>query len=172
MRLSTAVTMATAMGVISASADELPSRKPGLWEVKTSIGNSAQSLTMKQCIDSATDQMMQPIAGPFSAQVCPKRSVRRADNAITIDSTCTFAGKTATARAIIAGSLDSAYTMTVMVQGSDLPANSATMTVAAKWLGPCTEGQKPGDMTMANGATVNLLELQKRATSPSPLPSQ
>jgi hypothetical protein len=171
MRLLMVVMIAMPLGTTPAAADDVPARKPGLWEVKTSIGNTAQSLTMKQCIDAATDQLMQPIAGPFSAQVCPKRSVQRADGTITIDSTCSVAGKTATARAVVTGSFDSSYTMTVTAQGAALPTNNVSMTVDAKWLGACAEGQKPGDMIMGNGMTVNLLELQKHATSPNPLPS-
>ena len=171
MRLLIVAMIAMLSGTMFAAADDVPARKPGLWEVKTSIGSSAQSLTMKVCIDAATDQLMQPIAGPFSAQVCPKRSIQRADGTITIDSTCSVAGKTATARAVVTGSFDSSYTMTVTAQGAALPTN-VSMTVDAKWLGACAEGQKPGDMMMGNGMTVNLLDLQKNATSPSPLPSR
>jgi hypothetical protein len=165
------VVIAMVLGTVSAAADDVPARKPGLWEVKTSIGNTAQSLTMKQCIDAATDRLMQPIAGPFSAEVCPKRSVQRADGTITIDSTCSVAGKAATAHAVVTGSFDSSYTMTVTAEGAALPTNNVSLTVDAKWLGACAVGQKPGDMIMGNGTTVNLLDLQQHATSPTPLPS-
>jgi hypothetical protein len=35
------------------------------------------------------------------------------------------------------------------------------MTIVAKWLGPCTVDQKPGDMIMGNGMKFNILDLQK-----------
>jgi len=40
----------------------------------------------------------------------------------------------------------------------------------AKWLGPCTADQKPGDIILANGRTINLLEAQKHVISNVPLP--
>jgi hypothetical protein len=32
----------------------------------------------------------------------------------------------------------------------------------AKWLGPCKAGQKPGDMVMPGGQTMNVLEMMKQ----------
>ena len=56
-----------------ALAAELPSRKPGLWQVKTSIGGSnVPAPVVKQCIDATTDQMMQSSAGPFAPAACPR----------------------------------------------------------------------------------------------------
>ena len=48
-------------------ADDLPLRKAGLWEVKMTVENrNAPGQTIQQCIDAATDQMMQSSAGPFA----------------------------------------------------------------------------------------------------------
>ena len=172
MRFVMATSILVLIGVAPASADELPSRKPGLWEVRTSVENrNGPGPVIQQCIDATTDQMMQSSAGPYSAQACPKRDVQRSANSTTIDSTCTIAGKTATAHAVVTGSFDSAYTMTVTAQSEDVPGGTMSMTTTAKWLGPCTADQKPGDMIMGNGIKVNILDLQKRSTSPGiPLP--
>ncbi len=154
-----------------ARADDMPARKAGLWEVKTAFDTSGRSVTIRQCIDAATDPMMMSVAGPMSQAVCPRRDVKRSGDSVTIDSTCTFKDKTTTAHAVITGSLDSAYGMTVTVQGDVLPGGGMTMTVNGTWLGPCTAGQKPGDMIMPGGLTLNILELQKRAPSTGvPLP--
>ncbi len=52
-----AATILVLICALPAPAAELPSRKPGLWEVKTSIGNSnAPARVIQQCIDAATDQ--------------------------------------------------------------------------------------------------------------------
>ena len=123
-------------------------------------------LTVQQCIDAATDQMLQSSAGPFSAPACPEREVKKSDSGTTIDSRCNFNGKAASAHAVITGSFDSAYTMTVTSEGADLPA--MTMTSEGKWLGACAAGQQPGDVVMANGVKVNIPELQKRAGAPDP----
>ena len=149
-----------------AEAADLPARKPGLWEVKTTLEGHGRAVTVQQCIDAATDQVLQSSAGPFAAPACPEREVKKSDNGTTIDSRCNFNGKAASARAVITGSFDSAYVMTVTSEGADLPA--MTMTSEGKWLGACAAGQQPGDVVMANGVKVNIPELQKRALAPDP----
>jgi hypothetical protein len=152
-------------GLISAAqAADAPSRKPGLWEIKTSIEGQGRTVTVQQCIDAATDQMLQSSTGPFAGPACPEREVKKMDNGMTIDSRCSFNGKPASVRADITGSFEGAYTMIVTSQGSDLPA--AKMTMEGKWLGACAADQKPGDVVMANGVKVNIPELQKRALAP------
>ena len=48
-----------------------------------------------------------------------------------------------------------------------MPADgSSQMTITAKWLGPCAAGQKPGDVIMANGMTMNVLNMPKFAPPP------
>jgi hypothetical protein len=171
MRLIAATSLLVLIGTMPAPAAELPSRKPGLWQVKTSIENSnAPARAIQQCIDASTDQMMQSSAGPFAPAACPRRDVQTSANSITIDSTCTVGGKTATAHSVVTGSFDSAYTMTVTSQSEDIPGGKMIMTMDAKWLGPCTADQKPGDIVMGNGVKVNLPELQKQSTSPGVAP--
>jgi hypothetical protein len=159
--------MSAAFGLIAvaqASATDAPARKPGLWEVKTAIDGQGRAVTVQQCIDATTDQMLQSSAGPFSAPACAGREVKTSDSGMTIDSRCSFNGKAASAHADITGNFDSAYTMTVTAEGSDLPAMK--MTMEGKWLGACAAGQQPGDVIMANGVKVNIPELQKRALAP------
>jgi hypothetical protein len=133
-----------------------------------SIENSkALPQVIQQCIDAATDQLMQSSAGPYAAAACPKREVQRSTNSITIISACTVGGKPATVQAIITGSFDSAYAMTVTSQSEDMSGSKMIMTLDGKWLGPCTAGQKPGDMIFANGRTVNIVEMMKHPPSPN-----
>jgi len=172
MRLLGLALFPALLGATPAPATELPSRKSGLWEVKMSIeSRNAPPQVIQQCIDAATDQMMQSSAGPYAAAACPKRDVQRSVNSITIDSTCTVGGKPATAHAVITGSFDGAYSMTVTSQSEDVPGIKMTMVIDARWLGPCAADQKPGDMIFSNGRSVNILEMQKHSLSPNiPLP--
>jgi hypothetical protein len=174
MRLIAAASIMVLICTVPAPAAELPSRKPGLWQVKTSIGSSnGAARVIQQCIDATTDQMMQSSAGPFAPAVCPGLDVQQSENSITIDSTCAIGGKPATAHAVVTGSFDSAYTMTVTSQGPDIPDGKMIMTIDAKWLGRCAADQKPGDIIMSNGMKINVPEMQKRSTSPDlPQPSR
>jgi len=151
--------------VVPTLADDMPSRKPGLWEMNMSRDNGrGPGQTMKQCVDGSTDQMMQLSSGPNPARQC-KRDVQRSGDSITIDSTCTRGGKTRTSHAVVTGSFDSAYTTTITAQGEG-GQDGRTITVAAKWLGPCTADQKPGDMIMGNGMKFNILEARRRGSPP------
>jgi hypothetical protein len=117
-------------------ADELPSRKPGLWQLKTRTDiPNMPTVAIQQCIDATTDQSMAVgIAGPYSQDIC-QGTVQRSADSITIDSACTFADKPATAHAVVTGSFDSAYTVTVTSRSDAEPGKTITMNVDAKWLG-------------------------------------
>jgi hypothetical protein len=150
------------------AAEEL-SRKPGLWEVKTSIDTtSAPARVVQQCIDAATDRLLQSVAGPFNPAACSQREVQHAGEVTTIDFTCTVAGKAATAHSVVTGRLDSAYTMTVTAEGAVLPKGKMVMTMDGKWLGACAAGQKPGDVVLGNGQTINMPEIEQRSRSAAP----
>lgn len=165
--LHVAVLSGAAFGLLfatHAAADDTPARKPGLWEMKTTIEGHGHAITVRQCIDASTDQMLQSSRGPLAAQACPTREVKKSETGMTIESRCTFNGKPASASAVVTGSFDSSYTMAVTADGKDLPATK--MTMEGKWLGACTADQKPGDVIMSNGVKVNVPELQKRALGP------
>ena len=150
-----------------ALAVEMPSRKAGLWEVQTPGSSGA----FRQCIDATTDQILQARGGAAIGPAgpspqCAKRDVQKSGETITIDATCTTAGKTLTSHAAVTGSFDRAYTMIVTTQGDGIPGGTRTMTVTAKWLGPCAADQKPGDMIMPNGTKLNILT-SRSAASPA-----
>jgi Protein of unknown function (DUF3617) len=169
MRRLGVISILALIGVMPALAEELPARKPGLWEIKMMFENrNVPGQTMQQCIDASTDQIMQSNLGPNVQSACSKRDVQRTANAITIDSTCTVAGKTTTSHAVITGSLDSAYTMTATSDSAALPGGKSSVTMSAKWLGPCAAGQRPGDMILPNGMKINVPDMQKRGIPPIP----
>src|SRR5215469_2718238 len=128
MRRIAATMLFVLAGILPALADEVPPRKAGLWEIKTDRGNGAGvSLVIHQCIDAATDHMMQSTAGAFAEGACSKRIVQRSGDTLTIDSACKIGGASATSHAVVTGSLDSAYTMTVTSQSEALRGGKLTM---------------------------------------------
>jgi hypothetical protein len=149
---------------VSVSAAELPTRKAGLWEIKTTAA-AGRSFQIQQCVDAKTDQAMQAHVGSMPQRDCSKRDVQKSGDTTTIDSVCTVAGKTLTAHVVITGSFDSGYTMVITSQSDALPAPRTT-TMSAKWLGPCAADQKPGDMIMPNGTRMNILNMPKARGQP------
>jgi hypothetical protein len=169
-RFGTAAAVLVACAMPAALAADLPHRKPGLWEIKIAKAGGAGAVT-KLCTDAETDEVTMMEAGPLAREACSKIDTQRSGDTTTIDATCTFAGKAATAHTVITGSFDSAYTMTATAQGDAVPGGVMTMTVTASWLGPCEADQKPGDTILPNGTKLNILELRKRAPSQGiPLP--
>jgi hypothetical protein len=141
------------------AAPDFPTRKAGLWQITTNTP-SGQAITMKECVDAQTDQAMQAHFASSPQRSCSKRDVQKSGDTTTIDSVCTIGGRTVTNHMIVNGSFDSGYTMTITMQTQGLPAPRTT-TMSAKWLGPCAAGQRPGDIIMPNGKTINILELQR-----------
>jgi hypothetical protein len=179
MRRITMALIVVLMGTLPAVpplAAEMPSRKAGLWEIKASFENrNVPSQTIQQCTDMATDEALQSNAGQLGAQrTCSKREVGRSGNTVTIDSTCTVGGRTATSHAVIAGDFNSAYTMTITTQVEGVPGGARMTTMSAKWLGPCAADQKPGDM-FVGGRKFNINDprslVPPRAPGPAGIPA-
>ncbi len=171
-----AVIAAVLLLAAPALALDLPTRKAGLWEIKMEFqGRSMPVQTMKQCTDAASDKLMTYNFGGAAERDCPKRDIKNSGNTITINSVCNFGGATSASHAVITGDFSSAYTVDVTstreggppVPGTT-PGRETHMSIAAKWVGPCAAGQKPGDIVMGNGMTINVLDIQKRAPPQKP----
>jgi hypothetical protein len=157
----------TMLAAWPAAAADMPTRKPGLWDIKMSFEGRAGLQAIQQCIDAETDAIMQSSATNIGSQNCSKRDVVKSGDKMTIDSVCTVAGKSATSHAEVTGSFDSNYTMTVASKSDVGPIN---MTITAKWLGPCEAGQKPGDLILPGGMKINLRDMQNRVGIPGGAP--
>jgi hypothetical protein len=146
------------IGLGPAFAADFPARKPGLWQIDTTTVNG-HTVSLQECVDARTDQLMQARFGSMPQRNCSKRNMQKSGDTITIDSVCTIAGQTSSHHMVITGSFDSGYTMTMtsQTQGSPTP---RTVTMTAKWVGPCAAGQRPGDMIMPGGRTINILDMQ------------
>jgi hypothetical protein len=147
------------IGTAQAFASDLPTRKAGLWQIDTVV-TSGHTVSMKQCIDAKTDQVMQSRFASLPQRSCSKHDVQKSADTITIDSVCTIAGRTTTSHNVITGSFDSAYTMVLTSEVKGIP-TPRRITMSAKWLGPCAAGQKPGDMVLPNGKTVNIIDMER-----------
>lgn len=151
-----------------ALALDLPTRKAGLWEIKMTFeGRNLPPNVMKQCTDASTDKLMNANFGSVE-QSCSKHDVTKSGSGFTIDAVCKFGEATTTTHSVVSGSFDSAYkieTSSTRSGGQPMPGvapGAATrMTIDAKWLGACAAGQKPGDVMMSNGMTMNVLDMQK-----------
>ncbi|MGH6684398.1 MAG: DUF3617 domain-containing protein [Pseudolabrys sp.] len=158
-----------------ALALDLPTRKAGLWEIKMEFqGHSKLPMqTMKQCTDATSDKLMTYNFAGAAEKNCQKQDVKNSGGTITIDSVCSFGGATSTSHAVVSGDFNSAYTVDVTstrAGGRPVPGAAAGgethMMIAAKWVGPCAAGERPGDMIMGNGMKMNVIDMQKMGGMP------
>lgn len=159
------------LGLVAAApalALDLPARKPGLWEIKMSFdGRNTPPVVAQHCIDAATDKLMNAMGNETSGQMCSRQDMQRNGSTIVVDSVCKIAGATTNSHGVITGDFNSAYTVKVSTRregggavAQAIPAQTS-MTIDARWAGPCQGDQKPGDMIMPGGIKVNVLKMQK-----------
>ncbi len=144
----------------SAYADDTPRRKAGLWEITTRSGDTAQSITGQQCVDAGTDELMRPAAGNPH---CPAPALRREGKRTILDSTCDLNGTTITTHAEFHGDFSTDYSGEIASTFSRPNAGSQTTryTIAARWLGPCRQGQRPGDIMQPGSKPMNIEDARR-----------
>jgi hypothetical protein len=149
-----------------ASADDLPIRKAGLWEIKMAkTGSPLPDMTMQHCTDETTDKDMNNMVSPMAKQICSKQDIQKTATGFVSDSLCSVAGVSIASHSEINGDFNSAYTVTT-TSHSDLgnkgaPRDTVTK-IEAKWLGACKPDQKPGDIVMPGGGfKLNVKDMDK-----------
>ncbi len=157
---------AAAVASLSAlAANELPKRKPGLWEIKTEMSvMGGQQMVMQQCIDEKTDANLLAEATRQQGQCDPPRIQRDGDRTV-VDTTCKIRGGTARTHGVFSGRYDSSYQGEVLTT-FDPPQQGmkeARMKIDARWQGPCPAGQQPGTarMKLPGLGNIDVQEMMK-----------
>ncbi len=136
---------------------DLPTRKDGLWQMSTSAAGAPPSVST-MCIDKSIGREMMQMGSSMQKEMCSKNDMSRDGNKVHMHSICKFGQTTATTKGTAVFSGDTGYRMEM--HSSYSPAmmgmKEAKTLIEAKWLGPCKPGQKPGDVTLANGMTLNV----------------
>lgn len=148
-----------------AGAVDLPVRKAGLWEMKVvRSGSPVPDMTMQHCTDATTDKEMSAGASSMGKDVCSKQDIQKTATGYVSDSVCGVAGMSITSHAEITGDFNSAYTVKSSSHSEHGPSGvprDSTTTIEAKWLGACKADQKPGDIIMPGGRTMNIKDMEK-----------
>ena len=147
-----------------ALALDMPKRKSGLWEISTSMEGMPKGMgPIQHCIDQNSDNLMQQSAEKIKQQ-CSATDIKQQGDRITIHSVCKLDTTTTTMDAVFTGAFDSAYRGDIKTR-FDPPLHGmaeSKMGIAAKWLGACKPGQKPGDIVMPGRANFNLNDAMKK----------
>ena len=151
--------------VAFAQSGDYPKRKAGLWEMQMENGQmQGRQMTMLQCIDDKTDAEMQKRAMQGEARTnCTKASMKKTVTGYEVDSVCKHENTTVTSHGVMTGDFQSAYQVD-MQSRFDPPMEGGMKEVRSmmkvRFLGACTDGMKPGDVSM-NGMKMNTLQSAK-----------
>ena len=139
-----------------AFAQDMPSRKPGLWETTMNSPQAAgQNMVSLQCIDEKTDAAMLKKGMHGNDASCQQQSMKRTANSVEFDSVCKQADGVMTSRVTMTGDFKSQYKMEI--KGKLTPPKNGMgefqSTMNARHMGACPADMKPGDMKI-NGMVI------------------
>ena len=145
---------ATIVAGLAFAGTPVPHQKDGLWESSATM--SGRPYTTQSCVTEESQAQMSAFSSQMRQRNCSSSGItHNLDGSWTSTSTCKFGpGMVRTTHAHIAGDLNTRYVMTVFAEGSARPEVTMTMT----WLGPCKPGMRGGDVIMANGMKMNVLD--------------
>lgn len=154
----------------------LPARKSGLWEVTVRSDElrlrrhgQAQNRpqTVQMCISAEAEAVMLFAIVP-GQQNCREVTVQprntKDGGGWDIHTVCFVHDNRVEADMQLTGDLASEYRGAYNVKYPHTPINdTGRMLFEGRWLGECRTGQRPGDMVLPNGVTVNVVDDQQRA---------
>jgi len=147
----------SAAGWAPAQTDAAP-RKPGLWEMRIQAEGrrAGQEQVIHQCIDAGSDSMLRDWARGKEEGRCTTYEPRRVGANTVVDAVCKVGRSTATIRTEISGDPSSDFRAdTRTTYNPPLRGRAQGHAVMhARWTGPCAPGQKPGEIVLPGGNTL------------------
>ena len=144
-----------------------PARKPGYWEqTMTMAGPKGMTMKSQFCTDANVEKSISAFGQSASASACSKNVIRKTPTGYAFESTCKTGNTVSNSSGTAVGDFSKGYTINMVSKMTPPPApgmGETKMTIAAKWLGPCPAGRKPGDMVMPGGMVVNMANMGRPA---------
>jgi hypothetical protein len=166
-----AIALVVAALALPALAQDYPKLKSGLWEMERSSDrptNHPNRTTM--CLDDSVQKEMFAMGAGAMAGMCSKHDLTRSGNRMTGDFVCDMGGSRMHSKSTMVFEGNSAY-RTEIDTSYDPPfmGNARSkMVITAHNVGPCKPGQRPGDLIMPNGQTLNMRDVMNGAKSAPP----
>jgi hypothetical protein len=150
---------------------DLPSRKPGHWELRmvTTKPGGTPDVVSQVCIDASTDRQLMEFGLRVSKDLCKRYAMKHEGKALVIDAECKFGPMKSVTRTTMSGDYQSSYTVKVdgtteggfAGLGGGKGPQPTSMVQTARWTSAqCGNGMKPGDFTMPGGIKVNIKQMQ------------
>ncbi|MCV9936434.1 hypothetical protein OIU35_08655 [Boseaceae bacterium BT-24-1] len=155
MRAHAIIAAASILGAVPAFADELPQRKAGLWETK-STGAEGET-TAKQCVGPGTDRAM---LGGMTGGACAKVEVKKTATGYAVATECTIGQINAVGSSVVTGDFQTIVRTEGSTKLTGMPGQPGPverkLVVEAKRVGDCGPGQKPGDIILPDGKVISM----------------
>ena len=116
------------------------------------------------CLDEVTQAQMRDFGMGMAKDMCTRNDIRSEGNRLLTNSTCTMGTSTMKTQSVMTFNGSNGY-HTEITATYDPPMfnlKESKTVLDGKWVGPCKAGQKPGDMTLENGQTVNMQQMMKK----------
>jgi hypothetical protein len=158
---------------VPAAAQDIPKRKPGLWEMSMQMQGQGgmPAITTRQCVDEQSDAEMhrKAFAGNDAKTQCKQLSNKKIAGGVEIEAECrSDDGGTVKTLARITGDMQTSYTMENDMTFSP-PKNGmskAKLSMKGTHRGACPAGMKGGDIQMTHmggpgGMAIDMEKLKK-----------
>jgi Protein of unknown function (DUF3617) len=152
-----------------ALAQELPKRKSGLWEInmdrssaRSKDGKGPGKGVVTQCVDQAKDDAFHQMGLQMAREMkCTWTPLLRTPAGLSNESTCDLGTTKTRSKTVITGDFNTVYKMEIHTRYDPPMAGltEGTTIMEGKWIGACKPGQRPGDMTMPGGMTMNIYDM-------------
>lgn len=158
-----ALAAAFAASAFAAPPPPLPPLRPGLWEATTVSPGRPQPrpAVTRMCLDKHTQGHVLAQLTMAMPRMCSRNQLGMRGGRFVTDSSCTFGSSTIEGKTETTFFRDTAYRMEVVGRvgptGQLSPMQKAV--IDGRYAGSCPKGMKPGDMTLPNGLTLNLVQM-------------
>ncbi len=148
-----------------ALAQQMPKLKSGLWEMETTTAKAPGQPPSKSsiCLDAEVQQQMWTFSRGIAKEMCSKNDLKVSGSRITGESICTIGASTMESKSVTTISGDTSYRTEAKATYNPplMGMAESTTHINAKYVGACKPGQKPGDLTMPTGQTMNIKQIQQ-----------
>ena len=135
-----------------ATAQDLPPRKPGLWELtatQTIQSSTSPVYVSKHCIDAATDKAMQAFGSDLIEATWDRLDWRHEGKDRVLYAGCLYGEQPFKVYAVATGDFETDYKTTMTVTRIGKPAfptmpPETVFNTSARWVGACWPWQRPG----------------------------
>ena len=169
MRMMTSLLLA--LLAVPVLAQDFPKLKPGLWEMERSADRPTGGPSRTtMCLDDSVQKEMFDMGAGAMQGMCSKHEFTMSGNRGTGDFICDFGGSRMHSTSTMTMTGDTGY-RTEIHTTYDPPfmgQKENRMVLTARHTGACKPGQRPGDMVLPNGQTMNMRDAIDAAKGAAP----